>query len=314
MNNNSRIYVAGHTGLLGSALMRILKEGGFNNIITRSSEELDLIDQVKTEKFFKEEKPEYVALCAARVGGIIANSTYPAEFIYNNIQIESNVIHYSYKFGAKKLLFLGSSCIYPKNSSQPIKEEYLLTGKPEETSEPYAIAKIAGIKMSQAYRKQYGLNCITILPATLYGPNDSFDLQNSHVLSALLRKFHEAKIKGEGSVTVWGSGSPRREFLYVDDAAAACLFLLENYDAGEIINCGTGEDISVKKLAFLMKEITGFSGRITFDKSKPDGVSRKLLDSAKIKKMGWMPKVSLRNGIEQTYAWYKENTLSKKQG
>lgn len=307
MDRKSRIFVAGHRGLVGSAILRKLKEYGYENIITRSRNGLDLTKFDDVEKFFQEERIDYVFLAAAKVGGILANDTYPADFLRENILIQNNVIHNAYTYGVKKLLFLGSSCIYPKYSKQPIKEDYLLTGKLEPTNEWYAIAKIAGIKMAQAYSKQYGFNVISLMPANLYGPNDNFDLKTSHVLPALLRKFHEAKVNNMDTVTIWGTGTPRREFLHVDDLADACIFLMNNYDSSEIINVGTGKDISILKLAQKIKEIVGFKGRIVTDTSKPDGTPRKLLDITKLNNLGWKSKIPLSRGIEETYSWFLEN-------
>ena len=307
MEKDSRIYVAGHNGLVGSAIYRKLQQEGYANIICRTHKELDLCNQAAVEDFFKQERPEYVFLAAAKVGGIMANNTYPAEFIYINLAIEVNVIHCAYKYGVKKLLFLGSSCIYPKHSPQPIKEEYLLTGALEPTNEPYAIAKIAGIKMCQSYNRQYGTNFISTMPTNLYGPGDNFDLETSHVLPALIRKFHEAKLSGT-SVTLWGTGTPRREFLYVDDLADACLFLMDNYDGNEIINVGVGKDISIKELAELISDVVGYKGEIIYDTSKPDGMPVKRLDVSRINSLGWYAKTSLKEGIEKTYQWYLENT------
>jgi len=306
---DARIYVAGHRGLVGSAIVRRLEGAGFPNLILHTSQELDLRDQARVKEFFEREKPEYVFLAAARVGGILANMTYPAHFIYDNLMIQSNVIHQAFKTEVKKLLFLGSSCIYPKFAPQPMKEEYLLTGPLEPTNEPYAVAKIAGIKMCQAYNRQYGTNFICAMPTNLYGPNDNFDLETSHVIPALIRKFHEAKISGAKSVVVWGTGTPRREFLYVDDLADACLFLMENCDAqhAEIINVGTGEDITIKELAEMIKNIVGFNGEIIFDPSKPDGTPRKLLDIGRIKELGWRPKTSLQEGLKKTYQSFLAN-------
>ncbi len=305
MEKNSKIYVAGHKGLVGSAILRCLQAEGYTNIITKSLGELDLTDQSAAENFFKTEKPDYVFLAAAKVGGIQANNTYRAEFIYNNLQIQNNVIHFSYLSGVKKLLFLASSCIYPKFASQPMKEEYLLTGELEYTNEPYAIAKIAGIKMCQAYNDQYNTKFISVMPTNLYGINDNFDLNNSHVLPALIRKFYEAEQAGNPSVSVWGTGSPRREFLFVDDLADACVFLMSNYNDSKIVNIGTGEDISIKELACLIKEQTGYRGEIVFDPSKPDGTPRKLLDVSRLSSLGWKYKISLKEGIRKTLDWYK---------
>ena len=361
MNKNSLIYVAGHKGLVGSAILRRLQNEGYSNLIVRSHQELDLMRQAEVEAFFRAEKPEVVFLAAAKVGGILANNTYPAEFLYHNLLIESNVIHSAYAWGVKNLLFLGSSCIYPRECPQPMKEEYLLSGKLEPTNEPYAIAKIAGIKMCQFYNRQYGTHFISVMPTNLYGPGDNFDLETSHALPALIRKFHEAKVRGQrpeirdgrseveggrveanaedgdvapnlkrsasqpssehsrrsssGSfVTIWGTGTPRREFLHVDDLADACLFLMNHYDDSEIINIGVGKDISIGELAELIRGIVGFKGTIRYDRSKPDGTPRKLLDMSKLQALGWQPKISLQQGIEMTYRWYeKEGTRHKVQ-
>lgn len=307
MNLNSKIYIAGHRGLVGSAILRKLQAEGFTNLLVRTHLELDLLDQKEVADFFKEEKPEYVFLAAAKVGGILANSASPAEFIYENLQIQNNIIHNAYLQKVKKLLFLGSSCIYPKNCPQPIKEEYLLAGYLEPTNEPYAIAKIAGLKMCQSYNKQYGANFISVMPANLYGPHDNFDLENSHVLPALIRKFQEAKINNLESVVAWGTGKPKREFLYVDDLAGACIFLMNNYNGSEIINIGTGEDISIKELAEKIKNVIGFKGKIEWDESKPDGTMRKILDVSKLRNLGWKHKIDLEEGIKLTYEWYKKN-------
>lgn len=287
--------------MAGSAIRRRLAKEGFANLVFRTSSELDLRDQKGVAEFFAAEKPEYVFLAAAKVGGIMANNTYRAEFLYDNLMIQSNVIHESWKIGVKKLLFLGSSCIYPKLAPQPLKEEYLLTGLLEPTNEPYAIAKIAGIKMCDAYRSQYGCSFISVMPTNLYGSNDNYDLNNSHVLPALLRKFHEAKEKGSEEVIVWGTGNPRREFLHVDDMADACLFLMENYDEPGLINIGVGKDLSIRELAGLIAGITGFKGRITFDTTKPDGTPRKLMDVSKLTNLGWRASISLKEGIERVY-------------
>jgi GDP-L-fucose synthase len=301
MHIESKIFVAGHKGMVGSAIHRKLTNHGFNNVLTRSSSELDLRngDQVRT--FFQSEKPDFVFLAAARVGGIQANNTRRAEFIYDNLMIQTNVIHNAYLYDVKKLLFLGSSCIYPKLAPQPLKEAYLLTGELEPTNEPYAIAKIAGIKMCDAYRSQYDCNFISAMPTNLYGPNDNYDLQNSHVLPALLRKFHEARLSGVSEVTIWGDGSPLREFLHVDDLADACLFLMQHYDKAGHINIGTGSDISIMDLAVLVAEITGFSGKIVCDISKPNGTPRKLLDVHKMTELGWQSRIELSEGIKQVY-------------
>lgn len=309
MNKDSKIYVAGHRGLVGSAIVRNLQSKGYTNIITRRHSELDLTDQQAVRRFFEEEKPEYVFLAAAKVGGIHANNTYPADFIYNNLMIECNVIKAAHDYNVKKLLFLGSSCIYPKMAPQPIKEEYLLSGYLEPTNEAYAIAKIAGLKMCQYFKKQYGDNFISCMPTNLYGPNDNFDLQNSHVLPALIRKFHEAKVENKPYVEVWGTGTPRREFLYVDDMADACVFLMENYDGDETVNIGTGEDVTIRELAKIVKEVVGFDGELKFDTSKPDGTPRKLLDVSKLNKLGWKYRVSLKEGIIKSYEWYKTNEV-----
>lgn len=301
MNKDSKIFVSGHRGMVGSAICRNLAGKGFKNLITRTSSELDLRNQLAVSHFFQDEKPEYVFLAAAKVGGIQANNIYRADFIYDNLAIELNVIHAAYKENIKKLLFLGSSCIYPKLAEQPLKEDYLLSGYLEETNEPYAIAKIAGIKLCESYRRQYGCNFISAMPTNLYGPNDNYDLQNSHVLPALIRKFHEAKINGSPAVEVWGTGNPRREFLHVDDLAEACLFLMENYNQESIINIGYGSDISIKELAELIKKVTGFVGEIVFDSSRPDGTLRKLMDSSKINQLGWKAKTILVEGIIKTY-------------
>ncbi len=307
MDKNSKIYVAGHKGLVGSAIVRKLRELGYYNIVYRSSKELDLTDQEKVETFFLCEKPEYVFLAAAKVGGIYANMTYPADFFYSNICIQNNVIHACYLSDVRKLLFLGSSCIYPRLAKQPIKEEYLLSGKLEPTNEPYAIAKIAGIKMCQAYNRQYSTNFISAMPTNLYGPNDNYHPENSHVLPALIRRFHEAKERGDPSVIIWGTGKPKREFLYVDDLAEALIFLMNNYDDSEIINIGTGEDISIRELSFLVKKVIGYKGDIVFDTSKPDGMPRKLLDVSKINRLGWQAKTSLEEGIKLTYEDFLKN-------
>jgi len=304
MELDSKIYIAGHRGLVGSAIHRKLKEKGYANIIGRTHKELDLERQAQVESFFQEQRPEYVFLGAAKVGGIWANNSLPAEFIYSNIIVEVNVIHSAYLTGVKKLLFLGSSCIYPKHCPQPMKEEYLLTGPLEATNEPYAVAKIAGIKTCQSYNRQYGTNYISVMPTNLYGPNDNFDLDTSHVLAAMIRKFHEAKIKSYPSVTIWGSGTPKREFLYVDDLADACIFLMNQYDESDIINIGCGEDISIAELALLVKDKVGYAGDIEYDTEKPDGTPRKLLDVGKLRRLGWKPKISLEEGIGKTYEWY----------
>ncbi|MGE5580985.1 MAG: GDP-L-fucose synthase family protein [Bacillota bacterium] len=304
MERLARIYIAGHNGLVGSAIKKKLEEKNYPNLLFCSKDEVDLRDASAIQKFFQVAKPEYVFLAAAKVGGIKANYSYPADFIYDNLMIQTNVIHASYKYGVKKLLFLGSSCIYPKFCPQPIKEEYLLTGSLEETNEAYAIAKIAGIKMCQAYHKQYSANFISAMPSNLYGPNDHFDLENSHVLPALIRRFHEAKIKGEPYLELWGTGEPRREFLYVDDLAEACLFLMHNYDSEEIINVGTGEDVSIKELAEIIKATVDFKGEILWNSAMPDGTPRKAMNVSKINNLGWKAKIPLQKGIELTYQWF----------
>ncbi len=307
MEQNDKIYVAGHNGMVGSALVRKLEKKGYQNIVTRLSSQLDLRDQQQVNNFFKEEQPQFVFLAAARVGGINANNIYRADFLYDNLMIESNVIHASYKSNVKKLLFLGSSCIYPKFAPQPLKEEYLLTGLLEHTNEPYAIAKIAGIKLCDAYRAQYGCNFISVMPTNLYGPNDNYDLENSHVLPALLRKIITAKKENASCVEIWGTGKPFREFLYVDDLAEACFYLIKNYNEPTLINVGTGKDISIMDLALLIKKITGFQGEIKNDPSKPDGTPRKLMDVNKINSLGWQASVSLEDGIKLVYDDVKDN-------
>ncbi|MEO6850630.1 MAG: GDP-L-fucose synthase [Mucilaginibacter sp.] len=301
MEKNAKIYIAGHRGMVGSAIYRKLEKEGFNNIITRLSSELDLRKQNDVAKFFEQENPDYVFLAAAKVGGIIANNTYRAEFLYENLQIQNNVIHSSYSNGVKKLMFLGSSCIYPKLAPQPLKEEYLLTGLLEPTNEPYAIAKIAGIKMCDAYRAQYGCNYISVMPTNLYGYNDNYHPQNSHVLPAMIRRFHEAKENNLPDVTIWGTGSPKREFLFADDLAEACFYLMQNYDEEGLVNIGTGEDISIKDLAILIKRIIEYAGDIKFDPSKPDGTPRKLMDVSKLHSKGWKHKIELEEGIKLAY-------------
>ena len=307
MHKTAKIYVAGHRGMVGSAIVRKLRAEGYENIITRSSSELDLRDQRAVADFYEAEKPDYVFLAAAKVGGIVANNTYRAAFIHDNLAIELNVIHQAWKHEVKKLLFLGSSCIYPKFAPQPMKEEHLLTGILEPTNEPYAIAKIAGIKMCEAYRDQYGCNFISAMPTNLYGPNDNYDLQNSHVLPALIRKFHEAKESGAESVEIWGDGSPKREFMHVDDLAGACLFLMENYDGKEFVNVGVGTDVSIKELALLIKEVVGFDGDLNFDTSKPTGTPRKLMDVSRLNDAGYTAKIGLREGIESVYEDFLQN-------
>ena len=307
MQKHSKIYVAGHNGMVGSAIVRALKNHGFSDIIVRSSKELNLTRQNEVENFFTYEKPEYVFLAAAKVGGIYANSTYPAEFIYDNLMIECNVIHASYQNKVRKLLFLGSSCIYPKLSPQPIKEEYLLSGYLEPTNEAYAIAKISGIELCKFYREQYGCDFISVMPTNLYGPNDNFHLENSHVLPALIRKFHEAKINNYNKVVVWGTGKARREFLYVDDLAEACIFLMKEYSGETHLNIGTGMDLEIKELAEIIKNIVNYKGEIVYDFLKPDGTPQKLLDVSKINKIGWKAKTDLLDGITKTYQWYVNN-------
>jgi GDP-L-fucose synthase len=307
MKKESKIYIAGHNGLVGSAIKRNLEKQGFENLIYKTREELDLMDENAVQSFFEKEKPEYVFLAAAKVGGIIANRDYPADFIYQNLKIQNNIIFQAYKNKVKKLLFLGSSCIYPRECSQPIKEEYLLTGELEKTNEAYAIAKIAGIKMCQSFNKQHGTKFISVMPTNLYGPNDNFDLKTSHVLPALIRKFHEAKIENKKQVEMWGTGKAKREFLHVDDLAEACVFLMDNYEDNEIINIGTGEDLSIKDLAGIIKRVVGYQGKTIYDTSKPDGTPRKLLDVSKIHNLGWRHKIDLETGIRETYKWYKNN-------
>ena len=304
MEKNSKIYIAGHRGMVGSAIFRKLEQEGYSNLVTRTSSELDLRNQQAVTDFFSEQKPEYVFLAAAKVGGIVANNTYRADFLYENLVIQNNIIHNSYLTGVKKLLFLGSSCIYPKLAPQPLKEEYLLTGLLEPTNEPYAIAKIAGIKLCDAYRDQYKCDFISVMPTNLYGYNDNYHPENSHVLPALIRKFHEAKIKGEKQVVVWGSGSPMREFLFADDLADACYYLMQNYSEPSLINIGTGEDISIKDLALLIKKTVGFEGDLVFDSTKPDGTPRKLMDVSKIHARGWKHRIELTEGISLAYSDY----------
>lgn len=301
MEKNSRIYVAGHKGMVGSAILRKLQAEGYTDIVCKTSKELDLRNQAEVAAFYDEYKPEYVFLAAAKVGGILANNQYRGEFLYDNLMIQNNVIHHAYKAGVKKLMFLGSSCIYPKMAPQPLKEEYLLTGLLEPTNEPYAIAKIAGIKMCDAYRAQYGCNFISVMPTNLYGPNDNYDLNTSHVLPALIRKFHEAKNNNEPTVTVWGSGKPLREFLHADDLADACYYLMQNYNEEGFVNIGIGEDISIADLAGMIKDITGYEGEIVWDSSKPDGTPRKLMDVSKLTALGWKAKTHLHDGITAVY-------------
>ncbi len=301
MEKDAKIYIAGHRGMVGSALHRRLEREGFQHFVFRTSAQLDLRDQAAVREFFSEERPDYVFLAAAKVGGIQANNTFRAEFLYDNLMMESNVIDAAYRSGVKKLMFLGSSCIYPKMAPQPLREDYLLTGLLEETNEPYAIAKIAGIKLCEAYRSQYGCHFISVMPTNLYGPNDNYDLQNSHVLPALIRKFHEAKMDGKPTVEVWGSGSPRREFLHADDLADACLFLMENYDEPGLINIGTGEDVTIRELAELVRETVGYEGDIVWNTSKPDGTPRKLMDVSKLHRLGWRHTTELPDGLRAVY-------------
>lgn len=307
MKKDSKIYVAGHRGLVGSAILRNLQKQGYTNLVFKTSKELDLRNQLLVDRFFKDEMIEYVFLAAAKVGGIVANNEYPADFIRDNLLIQTNVIDSSYRHGVKKLLFLGSTCIYPKMSPQPIKEEYLLTGKLEPTNEPYAIAKIAGIKMCQAYNRQYGTKYICAMPTNLYGENDNFNLQTSHVIPALIRKFHEAHNNNFKYVEVWGTGKPKREFLYSDDLADACLFLMNNYESSEIVNIGVGEDVTIRELAEKIKHIVGFNGEIRFDSTKPDGTPRKLVDVSRIHSLGWKASTSLEEGLQKTYKWFLQD-------
>jgi GDP-L-fucose synthase len=307
VDTDAKIYVAGHRGLVGSAIVRRLEAGGFTNLVVRTSRELDLREQAAVDGFFAREKPDYVILAAAKVGGIVANDTYPAEFIYDNLMMEANIVHAAWRHRVKKLLALGSTCIYPKLAPQPLKEEYLLTGPLEPTNEWYAVAKIAGIKLCQAYRKQYGCRFIAAMPTNLYGPGDNFDLEKSHVLPALIRKFHDARLNERPVVTLWGTGKALREFLHVDDMADASVFLLEHYDDGEIVNIGVGHDISIAELAAMVGEVVGYHGEIAYDTGKPDGTPRKLVDVSKLNGLGWSASRGLRDGIEQTYRWFLEN-------
>ena len=311
MKSGSRIYVAGHGGLVGSALVRRLTSGGYTGLVTRRRAELDLEDAGAVARFFEAERPEYVVLAAAKVGGILANSTYPADFLRANLAIELNVIDAARRAGVAKLLFLGSSCIYPKLAPQPIKEESLLTGPLEPTNDAYAIAKIAGIKLCEAYNQQYGTRFLSVMPTNLYGPGDNFDLAGSHVLPALIRKFHEAKVQGAASVSVWGSGSPRREFLHVDDMADACVFLMERYDDTQMLNVGTGEDVTIAETAALVRDVVGFEGEIVYDRSKPDGTPRKLLDVSRLRALGWSPRIPLADGVRATYEWFLEHVAER---
>jgi GDP-L-fucose synthase len=308
LTHDSRIYVAGHRGLVGSAVARCLRSEGFGNLVFRSRQDLDLTDQSAVRKFFDETRPQAVVMAAARVGGIHANNSHPAGFLRDNLLIQDNVIDAAYRSGVEKFVFLGSSCIYPKLAPQPIKEDYLLTGPLEPTNEWYAIAKIAGIKMCQAYRREYGFKAISLMPTNLYGPGDNFDLQSSHVLPALIRKFHEAKLRNQKSVEIWGSGTPRREFLHVDDLASAVVYLLQTYDDEQMLNVGWGEDLTIRELAELVMSAIGYTGTLTFDPSKPDGTPRKLLDVSRLQNLGWRPRIALKDGIAVTYAWFKEHS------
>lgn len=310
MEKDSKIYVSGHRGLVGSAIMKKLESKGHNNLIYRTHQELDLTNQQAVNDFFAQEKPEYVFLAAAKVGGILANNTYPAEFIYDNLMIEVNVINAAHKYGVKKLLFLGSSCIYPKYAPQPMKEEYLLTGELEPTNEAYAIAKIAGIRLCKHYNQQYGTNFMSVMPTNLYGPNDNFDLQTSHVLPALIRKFHEAKVNNEPKVVIWGTGKPCREFLHVDDMADACVYLMKNFEAqeiGEFVNIGVGKDVSIAELTEMIQDVVDFEGEIVYDTSKPDGTPQKLLDVSLLHSLGWKHRICLKEGIQSTFEWYRKH-------
>ena len=307
LTHDSRIYVAGHRGLVGSAVVRSLESHGFESLVVRSHDELDLTEQIAVRRFFDATRPHVVIMAAARVGGIHANNSHPARFLRDNLLIQDNVIDAAYRSGVEKFVFLGSSCIYPKMAPQPLKEDYLLTGPLEPTNEWYAIAKIAGIKMCQAYRREFGFNAISLMPTNLYGPGDNFDLQSSHVLPALIRKFHEAKLRNDKYVEIWGTGTPRREFLHVEDLADALVFLLQNYDAEPIVNIGWGEDLTIRELSEVIMSAIGYSGSLTFDHSKPDGTPRKLLDVSRLHSLGWRPRISLRAGIESTYAWFKEH-------
>jgi GDP-L-fucose synthase len=307
LNQDAKVYVAGHRGLVGGAVMQALVRQGYGNLAVRTHRELDLTEQAAVRGFFERERPQAVIMAAARVGGIHANNSRPAEFIRDNLLIQDNIIDSAHRAGVQKFVFLGSSCIYPKLAPQPLQEDYLLTGPLEPTNEWYAVAKIAGIKMCQAYRRQYGFNAISLMPTNLYGPGDNFDLQNSHVLPALIRRFHEAKERGDPTMSIWGTGTPRREFLHVDDLADAVVYLLETYDEEPIVNIGWGEDVTIRELAETVADVAGFKGRLVFDSSKPDGTPRKLLDTSRLTSLGWKPKIKLRSGIEQTYAWFKEH-------
>ncbi|MDI9872477.1 GDP-L-fucose synthase [Flectobacillus roseus] len=310
MEKHDKVYIAGHKGMVGSAILRRLKKEGYTNLVLKQSSELDLRNFNDVSQFFASERPEYVFLAAAKVGGIVANNTYRADFIYENLSIQNNIIHNSYLYGVKKLMFLGSSCIYPKLAPQPLKEEYLLTGLLEHTNEPYAIAKIAGIKMCEAYRAQYGCDFISVMPTNLYGPNDNYDLEKSHVLPAMIRKFHEAKERNEPSVILWGTGAPMREFLYADDLAEACLYLMKNYSETELVNVGTGIDVTIKELAETVCDVVGFNGSIIWDSSKPDGTPRKLMDVSKLHNVGWKHTVDLRDGVTLAYRDFCVNQSS----
>lgn len=310
MKQDSKIFVAGHRGLVGSAIVRRLQTEGYSRIVVRTRREVDLTDAREVSAFFEAERPEYVFLAAAKVGGILANDTYPVDFLRDNLAIELNVLDGAWRHGARKVQFLGSSCIYPKMAQQPIREEYLLTGALEPTNQWYAIAKIAGLMLGQAYRKQHGFPVISLMPTNLYGPGDNFDLKNSHVLPALMRKFHEAKVSGAAEVVVWGSGTPRREFLHVDDLASAAVFLMREYDAPEIVNCGVGEDVSIAEVASMMKRVVGFEGKIVYDSSKPDGTPRKLLDVSRLHSLGWKARIGLEEGLAGTYQWYLEHAAA----
>ncbi len=313
MESDAKIYVAGHRGLVGDAILRRLQQAGFTNLLCRSFGQVDLRDQAAVARLFRRERPDYVFLAAARVGGIRANNTFPAQFIYDNLMIEGNIIHQAYRHGVKKLLFLGSSCIYPKLAPQPMKEEHLLAGKLEPTNQPYAVAKIAGIEMCQAYNRQYGTCFISAMPTNLYGPRDNFDLLDSHVIPALIRKCHEGRISGAPEVSVWGSGKPRREFLYVDDLADACLFLMQHYQESEIINVGVGQDLTIRELAAMVARVTGFKGGLRFDPSQPDGTPRKLLDVSRLTTLGWRAQVPLEEGLRRTYAWFRRSRWARAQ-
>ena len=309
-DKDAKVYVAGHRGMVGSAIVRALQAQGFGNVVTRTSAELDLRNQAAVNAFFAEEEPDYVFLAAAKVGGILANDTYPADFIYDNLVIETNIIHAAFRQRAKKLLFLGSTCIYPKLAPQPLKEEYLLSGPLESTNEWYAVAKIAGIKLCQAYRKQHGCDFISAMPTNLYGPGDNYDLEKSHVIPAMLRKMHEARVGGADRVTLWGSGTPLREFLHVDDLADALLFLMAGYSGESHVNVGVGNDLTIRELAEMMRDVVGFQGELVFDRSKPDGTPRKLVDTTLINRLGWHAKINLKQGLEEAYSWYIENLAS----